>query len=95
MKLFGFLFPSFRKGTSVIVASPTCARGEMAELLFEFLDPSNKYRRNLYGAIKRNAKGHIVSLMKYKDPEGDSYIYYGVLIKEVLYAIEEDRLTRA
>jgi len=95
MRLFGWLIPSFRKGTYVIVADPVCARGHEAESVFAYLDPQIKYDRNLYGMPKRQAKGLIVSLIKYKTTAGTETIYYGVLIKNILYAIDEAHLERA
>ncbi|QMV40501.1 hypothetical protein [Cohnella cholangitidis] len=95
MKLFGLLVPSFRKGVSVIIADPVCARGQSAENIFRYLDPKNEYKRNLYGPLKKGAKGRIVAMIKYKDAAGETNIYCGVLIKEILYAVDESRLARA
>lgn len=95
MKLFGLLIPTYRKGTSVIITDPTSARGASAEDLFRYLDPENKYKRSLYISPKRGVKGHIVTLIKYTDSFGISNIYYGVLIKDQLYAMEESKLVRA
>jgi hypothetical protein len=95
MKLFGWQIPVYRKGTIVSIAESVCARGSMAEELFSYLDPQCKFKRNLYGSLKRGTKGKIISLMKYKEPTGDSFIYYGVLVKDVLFAIEEGKLARA
>ncbi|XID94288.1 hypothetical protein ACF3MZ_07125 [Paenibacillaceae bacterium WGS1546] len=95
MKLFGWHIPVYRKGATVILADGACARGRTAERLFACLDPGSQFKRNLYGSPKRGAKGRIVSLMKVKDAAGASYIYYGVLVKDVLYAVEESRLARA
>ncbi|QGQ98787.1 hypothetical protein EHS13_29885 [Paenibacillus psychroresistens] len=95
MNIFGLLIPSFRKGTYVVVKEATCIRGKEAELLFQHLDPANKYARNLYGFPKRGSKGIIVALIKYKNTLGSTSIYYGVLIKETLYAFEEKDLVRA
>lgn len=94
MKLFGWHIPVYRKGTTVTLSDAACARGRTAEELFACLDPGSKFKRNLYGSPKRGARGKIVSLMKVKDA-GTSYIYYGVLVKDVLYAVEESRLARA
>lgn len=95
MKLFGLLIPNFRKGISVNITDPTSARGTIAEDIFRYLDPDNKYKRSLYVSPKRGAKGHIVSLIKYVDSSGESNIYYGVLIKDQLYAMKESTLVRA
>lgn len=95
MKLFGMLIPVFRKGASVIVIDASCARGTMAETIFQHLDPDQQYKRSLYGTPKRGSKGSIVALMKYKEASGESHIYCGVLIKDQLHAMEESRLTRA
>lgn len=94
MKLFGLLIPAYRKGISVTIMDPVCARGPVAEQLFPFLDKKNEYQHNLYGSLKRGAVGQIKSVMKYKDNEGAWAIYYGVAIKNTLYAIEESRLAR-
>lgn len=95
MKLFGMLIPSYRKGTYVIVSEPACVKGKDAELLYSHLDSLNKYKRNSYGMPKRDSKGMVVSLMKSKNASGDACIYYGVVIKDILYAIEEKGLARA
>ncbi|GFN30939.1 hypothetical protein [Paenibacillus xylaniclasticus] len=94
MKLFGLLIPAYRQGSSVVVADPVCARGQVAEHLFQWLDKKNEYKHNLYGSPKRGAVGQIKSIMKYKDSEGSTFIYYGVVVKNLLYAIEESRLAR-
>jgi hypothetical protein len=95
MKLFGLLIPSFRKGVSVIVADPVCARGQNAANIFRYLDPKDEYKQSIYGSLKKGSKGRIVTMIKYQDSEGNASIYCGVLIKEVLYAIDESRLARA
>ncbi|OBY77773.1 hypothetical protein BBG47_19990 [Paenibacillus sp. KS1] len=95
MRLFGIHIPLYRKGMTVLVAVPTCARGQAAELIFEYLDPKDQYKTNMYGSLKKGARGKIVSLMKYRDEAGHVSIYYGVLMKDMLFAIEESRLARA
>lgn len=95
MILFGMNIPSFRKGTSVKIADPACAKGPKAQTMFALLDPKEKHKKSPYGAPKKGAIGKIVSIIKYKSPEGETSIYYGVLVKEVLYALEEDKLAKA
>ncbi|MCD1257378.1 hypothetical protein B5M42_000825 [Paenibacillus athensensis] len=95
MRLFGWLIPSFRKGTYVIVDDPACARGKEAETIFAYLDPQSKYDHNLYGIPKRHSKGLVISLIRYKNTAGTETIYYGVLLRNILYAIEEAHLARA
>jgi len=95
MILFGLRFPSFRKGTTVKIVDPACVKGREAEYMFSLLDPRNKHKNSLYGRPKKGAAGKIVSIIKYKSPEGATSIYYGVLVKDTLYAIEEDKLARA
>jgi|GEM_PF-1332547 len=94
MKWFGLLMPAYRKGTSVVIVDPVCARGPMAERLFQWLDKKNEYPHNLYGSLKKGTAGQIQSVIKYKDHGGACSIYYGVAIKNRLYAIEESRLAR-
>ncbi|MEQ7052186.1 hypothetical protein [Paenibacillus alvei] len=94
MRLFGLHIPLYRKGVTVLVADPTFARGQAAELIFKYLDPKDKYKKKMYGSLKKGAKGKIVSLMKYRDEAGHVSVYYGVLIKDILFAIEESRLAR-
>ncbi|THF73912.1 hypothetical protein [Cohnella fermenti] len=94
MRIFGLLLPAYWKGTTVRIADPASARGKEAELLFRHLDAKEQYKRSVYVSPKRGATGRIVSLMKYKSPEGSPFIYYGVLVKDVLYALEESRLAK-
>ena len=95
MKLFGLFIPTFNKGTLVMVTDTSCAKGEQAELIFKYLDPKKQYKHNLYLVPKRKSLGKVVSRMKYTDAAGQSAIYYGVLIKDLLFAIEENGLTKA
>lgn len=95
MRLFGIHIPLFRKGVTVLVADSTCARGQAAERIFKYLDPKDQYKKKMYGSLKNGARGKIVSLIKYRDEAGHVSIYYGVLIKDILFAIEESRLARA
>ncbi|WP_027088415.1 hypothetical protein [Cohnella panacarvi] len=95
MILLGLNIPSFRKGTSVKIADPACAKGAKAEMMFAVLDPKEKHKKSPYGTPKKGAVGKIVSIMKFKSPEGEVSIYYGVLVKDVLYALAEDKLARA
>ncbi|MBO9597425.1 MAG: hypothetical protein J7559_06355 [Cohnella sp.] len=95
MILFGLNIPSFRRGTIVKIADPACAKGPKAEMMFSLLDPKMKHKKSPYGSPKKGAAGKIVSVIKYKSPEGETFIYYGVLVKDILYALEEDKLARA
>ena len=95
MKFFGLLVPTLRKGTYVIVSDPSCARGATAEKILKHLDPKDKYKKSFYVPPKRGSKGIIVSLIKYSEPNGASLIYYGVLVKDILYAFPEEKLAKA